>query len=670
MNKINELQNKIKYHNMLYYQKNDPEISDFEYDNLKKEYEDLLKNYNSVDLFGNPMIGFTPDKQFAKIEHKTPMLSLDNAFSDEDVLEFDKRIKKYLGFNDEISLKYTSELKIDGLSFSAIYENGKLTKVSTRGDGRIGENITKNAIQIEGFLTTIKAEKVPKKLEIRGEIFISKINFENIVKKQIEAGEKPFVNSRNAASGSLRVLDSNITKNRKLSYFTYNISEIDEEFNLKSQSECLDLLDELGFSVSKDVLKNENIENCLKFYRNIEKTRSDIGFDIDGIVYKLDDISLQKRLANTKKSPRWAIAHKFSGIYAITEIESIVCQVGRLGNITPVANLKPINVGGVVVSRATLHNFDEIDRLGVSSQDVVKITRAGDVVPRVCEVVKKNSTEKYKKPENCTSCGEKLTSDEEFVALRCENSKFCKEQILGRLIHFASKDAFDITFLGKKQIERLFELGLINSFSDIFKLIDKKEYLEKLDRMGEKSTTNLINSINERKTIKLERLIYSISIRHIGVNVARILAKFFVNIDQMKNALEFNNIEKTCQEIAQIDGIGDKISNEILKHFKDKQNMNDFLGLISLLINVISFSDEKKDGKFSGQKIVFTGKLLKMSRQEAKNIASMLGFDVVSSVSKSTNFVVCGEDSGSKLKIANELGIQILSEDEWIELCS
>ncbi len=667
---IEKLKAEISRHNGLYYDKSSPEISDFEYDNLRIEYENLLKKYQSEDLFGEVFVGFESNEKFKKIEHKIQMLSLDNAFSDDDVLEFDKKVKKYLNLGDENELKYTAELKIDGLSFAAVYENGNLKHVCTRGDGKVGEDVTENVVTIEGFLTKITCEKVPKYLEIRGEIFLTHKNFEEIIKKQIEKGDKPFVNPRNAASGSLRVLDSNITKERKLSYLAYTIAKIDEEFDLKTHSDSLDLLKEMGFFVSSQILKNQNIKSCLEFYRNIEKNRSDIEFDIDGIVYKVDDLRLQERLSNTNKAPRWAIAYKFSGIYAITKIESIVYQVGRLGNITPVANLVPINVGGVLVSRATLHNHDEILRLGVSSGDLVKITRAGDVIPRVCEVIEKKSNKIEEILINCPSCKSILVKDKEMVALRCENSENCKDQILGRLMHFASKNAFDIEWLGKKQIERFYELGFIVSFADIFRLGNRKHELLVLERMGEKSVENLLLAIEKSRKLSLQRLIYSLSIRHVGQNVSQILARFFKNIDTLKLVLEANSIDEITQKLFNIEGVGEKIALEFCKHFRNEQNKRIFSELLSELVEVFDVKDLQQDSKFSGKKIVFTGTLLNMTRQEAKSVASRLGFEVVSSVSRNTDFVVAGEDSGSKLKLANELGVKVLGESEWNDICN
>ncbi|QED23316.1 NAD-dependent DNA ligase LigA [Candidatus Deianiraea vastatrix] len=656
---ISKLKAEIEKHNRLYYSENSPEISDYDYDLLKKKLENLLAG--DEDLFGKTYmeIGYTPSNNFAKIEHKIPMLSLDNAFDENDVMEFEKKIRKFLGHDED--LFYTAELKIDGLSFCAIYKNGILDKVSTRGDGKIGEDITKNAITIDNFPQ--KLDNPPEFLEIRGEIYLSRSNFEKLIQTQIENGEKPFANSRNAASGSLRVLDSQITKNRNLSYFAYNIAQISDDFAIQSQSESLELLKKLGFRVNDVFLGKAKIDECLKFYDEINKKRYEIDYDIDGIVYKVDEFILQNRLGNTSKSPRWAIAHKFAGNYAISQILSITNQVGRLGNITPVANLTPINIGGVVVSRATLHNYDEIARLGVSDGDLVKVTRAGDVVPRVVEVIEKKSDKITQIPQNCPCCNSVLVKDEDLVAIKCENPS-CDEQIIQKIIHFASKDALNIEGLGKKQIERFYDLKIITDLPSIFRLFEKKETILSLDRTGEKSFSNMINSIDKAKNTSLAKFFYSLSIRHIGETVSEILAKYFQNINNFLN--QITNHKEMYEKLKNVDGIGEKMVIELCNFIKIESNVE----MIKKLCEILNIADyiEKNSTKYSGMKIVFTGTLTKMTRQEAKNTALKLGFEVSSAVSKNTNFLVAGMDCGSKLKDAQNLGVKILSEDDWLEM--
>jgi len=662
MKKIIQLEEIIVIHNNLYYNENSPQISDYEYDLLKQELIKLKSEIES-DLFEKDSIGSIPSNIFTKIEHKIPMLSLDNAFNNDDVYDFENKIKKFLNYSQ--NLLYTAELKIDGLSFAAIYINGKLQNVSTRGDGDFGEDITKNAMTIKNFPNEILSENIPNEIEVRGEIYLSNKDFEILKNKQIENEQKPFANARNAASGSLRLLDENITRSRNLSYFAYNIANIDKSFNIKTQSECLDLLKKLGFSTSDFTCKSSSIEECLKFYSEIEKHRYDIDFDIDGIVYKLDDLGLQKRLGNTNKSPRWAIAHKFAGNYAISKINNIIHQVGRLGNITPVAELEPINVGGVVVKKATLHNYDEIFRLQIGIGDIVKITRAGDVVPRIVEIIERKSNMIMQAPQNCPSCKDILLKDDDLVALKCNNAINCKEQIIQKLIHFASKDALNIDGFGKKQIERFYNLKIITNISDIYNISNKKEEIENLDRMGDKSIFNLLNSIENSKNTTLNKLFYSLSIKHIGYAVAEILAKYFSSIENF--ILQTKNIDEMYVNLANLNGMGYKIAIEFCNYFKNENNMSIFHSLIKQL-NINEYVLKGQHGKFFGMKIVFTGTLESMTRQEAKNIAQTNGFEILSSVSKNINFVIAGANSGSKLKTANILGIKVLNEEEWMQM--
>lgn len=669
--KIQELQKEIKYHDDIYHNQNRHEISDYEYDLKKKELEKLLSLNSEDSLFSNvgidvlASVGAKTSNKFAKIHHKIPMLSLDNAFEIEDVMNFDTKIKRFLHTNE--NLEYIAELKIDGLSFSAFYENGDLKYVATRGDGEIGEDVTTNVAIIHNFPSKINYNGIiPRILEIRGEIYISHKTFREINEQQLQNSDKIFASPRNAASGTLRNLDLDVIKSRNLQYFAYGITQINDNFELNIQSAILHKLQEFGFIVNQNYYTGK-LENCINFYKDIEKKRYEIDFDIDGVVYKINDLNLQKRLGNTNKSPRWAIAHKFSGLTAVTKIIDVVNQVGRMGNITPVAQLEPVNIGGVIIKRATLHNFDEIERLGVRIGDIVNVTRAGDVIPQIISVIEQNGIEDIKKPEFCPCCKAKLMKDEDLVALYCTNSDSCDEQIIQKIEHFCSKDAFDISGLGDKQIRRFYELNLIRNIVDIFNLAQHRDFLIKLDRFGEKSIENLLNSIENIKIIDFAKFLYSLSIKNIGTGFAENLAKKFKNVENL--IASFKDFAVISSEIDNISGFGDKISTEIKLFFTNARNQ-DIICELNKMLTIKPYPEVNKDAKFSGKKIIFTGTLQKMDRQEAKKIAKSMGFEIVSSISKNTDFIVCGENAGSKLTKANELGVQIIYEDEWLKMCN
>lgn len=654
-NKIINLKNKIARHNELYYNKNEPEISDYDYDILKSELKKLEANQD--DLFSE-MIGAKPEKHFAKIAHKVQMLSLDNAFNEEDVKNFDEKIKRFLGLDFGAEIEYIAELKIDGLSFSAVYKNGNIAHVATRGDGQIGEDVTQNVLTIADFPQKIDSNL--DYLEVRGEIYISHADFEAINARQLELGEKPFLNPRNAASGSLRVIDANITKSRNLKYFAYSIIG---DNSILSQKHALDMLKSIGFNVQK--FQCGNTHDIITFYNEKSLTRHEIGYDVDGVVYKVNDFHLQKRLGNTNSSPRWAIAHKFPGTYAVTKIISILHQVGRLGNITPVAELSPINIGGVVVKRATLHNYDETHRLGIGIGSVVKITRAGDVIPRISEVIdNKNVITLIQKPTHCPCCNAQLHYNEDEVAIRCINSDICRDQIIQRLAHFASKDAFNIVGLGEKQVERFYDIGLVKAIPDIFLLKNHARQISELDRMGIKSTQNLIASIESSRQIHLNKIIYALSIPSVGEGSSAAIANKFATIEQF---MHYVKSFAPKEEIANIDGVGTEIANEMNIFFTNANKLKEF----EMLLNSVQVlpMERKSDLPFLGKKIIFTGTLTSMTRQEAKKIAQDLGLTVSSSVTKDTDFVVAGESSGSKLKLAKELNIEILDEAHWCKMC-
>jgi DNA ligase (NAD+) len=643
------LEKEIKKHNEAYYIKNQPLITDAEFDELVKEYKTLKGEENSTfNLFE---FEASPTANFGKVRHKKPMLSLSNIFTNEDLLDFISKINNFLGLNEGHIHNFIAEPKVDGIGFSATYENGILKTGATRGDGEVGEDITANIKTIRDF--PLKIKDAPSLLEVRGEIFLTHEAFEEINKKS----DKTFANPRNAAAGSLRQLDAKITAQRNLSYKVYGVGVFSEDFQFKLQNELYEKLAKFGFKVN-DYQLCKNPEEMQRFYSNFEANRFNLNYDVDGIVYKLNDISLCDRLGFTAHGPRFQTAHKFSAIKAISKLISVDFQVGRTGNITPVANLLPVNIGGVVVKRATLHNKDEIERLGVKIGDEVFVARAGDVIPKILGISKKNDEgESINFPTHCPVCESPLVQVEAII--KCQNTTKCSQRILQRLIHFASKDAFDIGGLGKKQIEEFFNEEIIKTPADIFTLEERNVELklENREGFGEKSVSNLFLSINARKKITLDRFIYSLGINSVGETGAKLLANYFES---------FENFLQNYEKAIEIDGVGEKTVVEI-KHFLEHHE-NEVQALLTH-IEVLKFIPLTSALPFAGKSIVFTGTLPNLTRSEAKARAERLGFKVSSSVSKSTNFVVAGEEAGSKLKEANSLGVAILTEQEFLDLC-
>lgn len=643
---IEELKAQIARHNKLYYEQSNPEITDEEYDKLTQKLRQLIEGGVQESLF---TLGLAQTK-FQKINHASPMLSLGNVFNREELEDFIKRINNFLNTEGQNHI-FTAEKKIDGVSFSANYENGKLLYVLTRGDGVLGENITENVLTIAHFPTQIE---ILQKVEIRGEIYMLYKDFEELNTRQKQAGEKAFANPRNAASGSIRQLDASITKGRKLQYFVYSMIGNLQEIGIRipTQDELYKTLQQNGFIVNNYVVCN-TIDKMLNYYESIAKSRFELGFDIDGIVYKLNEIALQERLGTTANAPRWAIAHKFSAKSGETKVEEIVLQVGRTGIITPVANLVPINLGGVVVKRATLHNKDEIFRLGVNNGDIVAIQRAGDVIPKITAVTKKESVGIFEFPNNCPCCGSVLVQIDALI--RCTNSANCRDQIIGKLQYFVSKDCFNIVGLGEKQIEEFYSRGIIQSFADIFKIPQKIDALNlsKWQGWGEISVKNLVESIENSKKVSLEKFIASLGIYTIGAENAKLLAGFLKKAENMLNEILLENL-------LQIDGIGEKTAKEVLNYLQKNHEE------IQQLLNQITVEDFVSQ-KLSRGIILFTGSL-SISRQEAKELAQKVGFAVASSISKNVNFLVAGEDSGSKLSKAKELGIEILNEEAFLKM--
>lgn len=678
--KITALKAEIAKHDLAYHTLDAPIISDAKYDELRRELEKYREEFPEFFVEDDESVGGKTLEIFSKVKHSKPMLSLANGFSREDIEDFILRVNRFLG--EEI-LDFFCETKIDGLSFSARFENGKFVRAATRGDGFFGEDVTENLKTILGFPQELRGENLPKIFEIRGEIYMSKEDFAALNSRQEEQGGKIFANPRNAAAGSLRQLDSSVTASRKLSYFVYSLGEVSPNFFCNSQAELHQKLQAFGFKTEPHSKLCHSLDEILELYQKIADCRYELSYDIDGLVYKINNFTLQERLGFVARSPRFAIAHKFPAEKAKTEIENILIQIGRTGALTPVAVLKPVNIGGVVVSRATLHNQDEIARKDVRVGDVVVIQRAGDVIPQVLEVdlsKRKFNAENFNFPKNCPVCGSEIVKNEEDVVLRCSGGLSCKAQLKETLKHFVSKDAFDITGLGKKQIENFFLEGRIKNFAEIFTLEEREKTAENPLRTklgwGEKSIENLFLAIKQKRTIPLEKLIYAIGIRHVGESTAKLLAQHFKSfrnfLDVMLRLSKHEEVtirqtQSDYSELVSIDGLGEKMVEAILDYFRDERNLKMLLDLEKQL-KVEDAKQINSNSKLAGKSVIFTGTLEKMTRAEAKKKAEDLGMKVVGSVSNKTDFVVAGAEAGSKLKKAAELNLKVLNEDEWLKI--
>ena len=656
--KIKEFQK----HNKLYYDKSAPAISDREFDELKADIINLEKKYSFLRSTKSPSdsVGFKPSKNFEKFKHKVQMLSLSNAFDREDLINFEKKILNYL--NEKISLEYSVEPKIDGISASLTYLNGNLTYGVSRGDGSEGELITNNLKTIKDIPHKILKKNIPKEIEIRGEVFIEKKDFEKI--------KDNFANPRNAASGSLRQKDPKETSKIPLKFIAYTFGFISEN-KFKNQSDFLNELKSWGFLTSDYNKVIKSTDELFIFHEQFEKKRFDLNYDIDGLVYKVNSLQLQKRLGFTSNAPRWAIAHKFSADHAYSEILNIDIQVGRTGALTPVAKVKPVNIGGVVVSNATLHNEDEIIRKDIRIGDTVKIERAGDVIPHVLEVdlkKRKKTQNKFIFPKICPSCGSKTEKEfnkitKKFDAVRrCTNDGYtCNKIAIEKIKHFISKDAINIDGLGKKVIEKFWDLKFIKLPQDIYNLDYQK--ISSLDGWGSQSASNLKFSIENSKKVTLDKFIFSLGIRHIGIENAKIIADFTKNIKSFLNLLKKDKIK----ELINIDGIGETQVKSLEKFFQNKTNIK----VVEKLSEILSVKDRevKSKGKLKNVSFMFTGKLQNISRAEAKSLIEENAGSIVSSVTKKLDYLVTGEKpTNRKVEQAKNLGIKILTQKEWSDL--
>ncbi len=660
LSKIKELNS----HNRNYYEKSSPKISDAEYDDLKKEIIELEKNYNFLKSKSSPslVVGAKPSKIFLKSKHRVKMLSLSNAFGYEDLKNFEKKISNFLNLKQSADIEYSVEPKIDGISASLTYKNNNLVLGLSRGDGIEGEIITENLKTIRNIPKSIKDKKFPKDIDIRGEVYIGKEDFEKIKDR--------FANPRNAASGSLRQKNPNETKKIPLRFIAYTYG-FNSEMNFKKQSEFLNFLKNWGFNTNIHNKVISGVDNLVKNHKDFEKKRHDLDFDVDGLVYKINDLKLQKRLGFVANAPRWAIAHKFSADNSFSKILNIEIQIGRTGALTPVAKIKPVNIGGVVVSNATLHNEEEIIRKDIRIEDTVKIERAGDVIPHVLSVDLKKRPKQSKKflfPKNCPSCGSKVIKDfnkisKKYDAVqRCSSEGYiCEKIAIEKIKHFVSKEAFNIEGLGKKVVEKFWGLKFIKFPFDIFYLDYKK--IEELEGWGELSAQNLRKSIENSKNIGLDKFIFSLGIRHIGQENAKLLAQYFLtkeNFSDLTKNFNFNSL-------ANLDGIGETQINSLKNFFSDQVNLNVVRKLISIL-NIRNVSENKK-GKLKNKTFMFTGKLINISRAEAKSLTEENSGKILSNVSQKLDFLVIGEKpTAKKVKQAKDLNIKVISQLEWKKL--
>ena len=660
---IEILRNEIREHDYRYYVLSDPSISDYDYDQLYKKLEKLEKDYPELITPDSPTQRIAADavKEFISYRHKYPMLSLSNTYSEEEVLDFDRRVKELLG--DE-PVEYVAELKIDGLSMSLVYKNGILAAGVTRGDGTEGEDVTSNVKTIKSVPLRLNENLLKEKglsdFEVRGEIYLSLASFRKINIERENAGEKLFANPRNSASGTLKLLDPKTVARRGLDIFTYYFYS--DGFEAANHSDNLKLLKELGFRVNPNYKLCSTIKEVLDFCRGWEEKRDELPYEIDGVVVKVNSLEQQKRLGNIAKSPRWAMAYKFKAKQAVTVLNSITWQVGRTGVVTPVAELEPVFLAGSTISRATLHNYDEILRKDIREKDKVKIEKGGDVIPKVVEVItgeRQADSKATEPPSKCPVCGSPLFKPEEEVSYYCINNE-CPAQVKGRIIHFAHRGAMDITGLGEALVDLFVDSNFLHSYADIYNLKERRDELIKIDRLGEKSIDNLLASIEKSKEKPFDKVLFALGIKYVGAGVAQKITDRFNTIDSL--------IKAGREEIESVREIGPSISESLVNFFRNEKNIEllNFLKKAGLNLEKEVTSNQEK--KFSGKTFVLTGTLTGLTRQEAEEKIVLMGGKASSSVSKKTDYVIAGEAAGSKLEKALQLGVKVLNENEFIEL--
>jgi DNA ligase (NAD+) len=664
----------IAHHDALYHQQDAPEISDADYDALRQRNDAIEARFPNLIRKDSPSrrVGAPAVSGFAKVKHARPMLSLSNVFSDEEARDFIARVRRFLGLGEDDPIEIVAEPKIDGLSASLRYENRTFQHGATRGDGTVGEDITANLRTIEALPDTLP-KSAPNILDIRGEVFMSRDDFFALNKRQEDRGEKIFANPRNAAAGSVRQLDPSITARRPLSFFAYSYGEV-SDLPAKSHWEFLERLRDWGFPTNPLSRLCQNADDVLDAYATFLSERAKIPYDIDGVVYKVNRLDWQDRLGTVSRAPRWATAHKFPAQQAETILKNITIQVGRTGALTPVAELEPLTVGGVVVSRATLHNEDEIARKDIREGDTVVVQRAGDVIPQVVSVVmekRPRGSKPYAFPAECPCDLRTPTMREPDEAVRrCTGGFACPYQRVERLRHFASRDAFDIEGLGAKHIEAFWKDGIIQRPGDIFRLNGRRDEIAEREGWGEQSVGNLIAAIEDRREISLDRFIYALGIRQVGQATARLLARNYGTFAAFRAAMRdaADREGQAYQDLINIDGIGPAMAEDLIAFFSERHNMDEVDDLGAQL-TVADFEAPTAAGSpIAGKTVVFTGSLERMTRNEAKARAESLGAKVAGSVSKKTDYVVVGADAGSKARKAEELGVKILTEDEWLTM--
>lgn len=663
----------IARHDTLYHRKDAPEISDADYDALRRRNDAIETRFPDLVREDSPnrRVGAKPAEEFAEVRHRRPMLSLQNAFAEDDVREFFDRVRRFLGLTADDAVEVVAEPKIDGLSASLRYEDGAFVQGATRGDGETGEDVTRNLKTLDDVPDKLKGRNAPDVLEVRGEVYMARRDFLALNERRKKAEEPPFANPRNAAAGSVRQLDPGVTARRPLRFFAYAWGEV-SEMHAKTQWDFLLKLKTWGFEVNPRAKLCAGVDDALEFYRFIGDERAKLDYDIDGVVYKVNRLDWQQRLGEVSRAPRWALAHKFPAERAQTVLNDITIQVGRTGTLTPVAELEPVTVGGVVVSRATLHNEDEIARKDVRVGDTVIIQRAGDVIPQVVGIVEAKRPKKSKPfvfPDHCPECGSLAVRPEGEVARRCTGGLNCPAQAMERLRHFVSRAAFDIEGLGYKHIEAFFADGLLRGPVDIFRLKDRAAEIQEREGWGEQSVANLLEAIEVRRKIGLDRFIYALGIRQVGEATARLLAKHYLSLGAWRAAMTAaqDSESEAYKDLTGIDGIGPSVANDILAFFAEDHN-RETLDALAKELDVQEFERPAATSPIAGKTVVFTGTLERMTRHEAKARAESLGAKVSGSVSSKTDYVVAGPGAGSKLKNAANLGVAVLSEEEWLAL--
>ena len=684
---LERLAREIAHHDELYYAQDAPEVSDADYDALRQRNAAIEARFPALVRDDSPSlrVGAAPVAAFGKVRHSVPMLSLGNAFSEEDVVDFIARVRRFLGLGADAPVELTAEPKIDGLSISLTYENARLVQAATRGDGTEGENVTPNVMTMREIPRRLAGKGIPELIEVRGEIYLRHDDFQKLNAEQAEAGAKVFANPRNAAAGSLRQLDASITARRPLRFFAYGWGAA-SKLPADTQSGVYASFQQWGLPLNPLMRVCDTPEAVLSFHREMEKNRASLGYDIDGVVYKVNRLDWQQRLGFVSRAPRWAIAHKFPPQEAMTRLNDIEIQVGRTGALTPAAKLEPVTVGGVVVSNATLHNEDEIARKDIRIGDTVIVRRAGDVIPQIVGIVpdkRPKGAKPYEFPEVCPACGSSAVREVDErtgridVVRRCTGGLICPAQAKERLKHFVSRNAFDIEGLGEKQIELFYDEGRTLRPADIFTLAKRDARLPADKRLAEKkgfgakSVENLFTAIEARRKIPLDRFIYALGIRHIGETTARDLAKALGNFEALRAAglaaAKGGKDSDAYQELDNIEGIGATVVDALIDFFSESHNLEALDDLLEE-VEVEPFVRATATSPVTDKTVVFTGTLEKMTRPEAKALAERLGAKVTGSVSAKTDYVVAGSDAGSKLVKARELGVKVLSEEEWLAL--